>query len=162
MPQKRMVMVAALVAALTILAWAPSVLAGKVSNVRQDISQTVVNICNGEEVDLEGTGHYVISTTQNANRLSLKANVNIHLTGIGENTGSRYVFNQNSQQIKNFTVDTELTYPYVLTEKLRYRLVSQGSQGNDYLTAMFHMTVNANGNITAYIDTIDWECSPQK
>lgn len=157
MLKKRMMMVAALVVALAVLGLAPYAFAEKVTNVKQEFSGQVLNDCNNEIVDYAGTDHLVIHVTQTKKRLNFTANESIHITGLGETTGLSYVGNGNYHMTQNYTSDS-VNYPFVYTEKLKIRLVTQGSEVNEYMTFMFHMTVNANGETTAYIDSAAIEC----
>ena len=137
---------------LTTLSAAPA-LAEVTTNVRLPIAGTVINPCNGENVDYEGTVHVVLRTTvDGSGGIHLGGNANYHVTGVGQTTGAAYVGNQNEKITLNLVgASTE-------TQAITFRLISKGGADNFYITLRLHITVNANGDVTVVHGTASAEC----
>ena len=109
----------------------------------------------GEEVHSFGTIHRVIHVTENANgfHLTLHANPQ-NVTGTGEITGDTYqargtFTGQQNNVIPGTTVSIHDTF----------FLVGPGPDNNLKITTTYHLTINANGEITTESGTDSIECS---
>jgi hypothetical protein len=112
--------------------------------------------CNGDDVSVTGkisiVEHEFTSTDGTEH---FEARETVHGTGIGSPSGQNYIFNATASDEANVsTSDTgeETDVP------LRFQLIAQGGGENLYVTVFFHVTVDANGNITAYIDREEINC----
>jgi hypothetical protein len=116
------------------------------------------NACTGELINIiKGIWHIDLHYMTNGNRFTLidRSNVSgyklINLTTGVEYTGS-YISNT------NFTGDITGEYPIQLTEKTKILLTTPGNNNNGSYFADFHITINANGELTAFVDNFRGGC----
>src|SRR5215208_2313591 len=113
--------------------------------------------CTGEEVFIEGTMHTVANTTIDANgERHIKFHFNEQGQGEGESSGDKYVFHSVSNSHQNFTEDNA-NFTFSDTA----RLIRQGSATptDDFnLIFLVHVTINANGEVTADVAKFEPEC----
>ena len=105
----------------------------------------------GEIVSLSGTLHEVFHITFDANG---GVHVKIHdqpqaIRGFGQASGAKYQATGVTQQQSN-------TNP--LTFVNNFRIIGQGPGNNFLVHQVFHVTVNANGAVTALFDRASAEC----
>jgi hypothetical protein len=108
----------------------------------------------GESVQLSGTMHSLYHYTIDANGgVHIKwHNQPQNLTGVGLTTGDKYQGTGVTQDVGNTKVGE--TYTYVNN----FRMIGQGP-GNNYLVhETYHITINANGELTASVDNYKVEC----
>ena len=105
--------------------------------------------CTGEWVDNDFTVHVVETNSGHFH-------LNLHIEGIGETSGSRYVGN---------TIDNEFGHAlpdgnFLIDQVQNVRLVSQGKLPNSLVFAIhLHMVVDADGNvISGKIDINGGQC----
>jgi hypothetical protein len=105
----------------------------------------------GEVVDLSGMLHelfHVVSTP--GGRLQLKLHDQPQgISGTGETSGEKYQATGVTQQLSNTN-----TFTFVNN----FRIIGQGPDNNFLVHELFHVTVNANGEITAFVDGTSVEC----
>lgn len=108
----------------------------------------------GEEVYVSGTYRVTTQTTiDNRGGFHGKYQImSLSLEGIGLSTGTRYHGKDMYHDHLNGKVGS--TY----TAVGNFRLISQGSEGNLKWSYRFHITVNANGEVTAYVDRFRYTC----
>jgi hypothetical protein len=108
----------------------------------------------GEEVLLSGTLHDLFSITANsAGGFRVKQLDNPQgISGTGLTTGDKYQATGMTTSI--FTVKTGSTDTYVN----RFLIRGQGTDNDFLVRETFHVTVNANGELTAYVDNFSIEC----
>lgn len=108
----------------------------------------------GEEVRLAGMLSILTHVTIDA-RGGYHAKVQLRPQGVrgeGLTTGDRYVGTGVTQEQVNGTVGSQRTFVD------NYRIIGQGN-GNNYLVhETHHVTVNANGEVTAEVDNFSVEC----
>jgi hypothetical protein len=76
--------------------------------------------------------------------------------GTGVTTGSEYV----SQQTTNFTFNFPAsTLGSEQTITVMFNLIGQGQAPNEVLKGTFHVTVDASGNVTSFVDDFRVKCS---
>ena len=116
------------------------------------------NACTGELINIiKGTWHIDLHYITNGNRFTLidRSNVSgyklINLTTGVEYTGS-YVSNT------SFTGDITSEYPIQLTEKTKILLTTPGNDNNGSYFADLHITINSNGELTAFFDNFRGGC----
>lgn len=129
---------------------APSQAANQL-NLRFPISDTLFDPCTGEIVDLDGTAHVVADLTINDNHTSLMFHSNAVESGVGETTAASYRLLGNfSDHIEGSFVNGQFTQTTVIRN---LRLVTAGG-GNNYFAFddTFHVTVNANGDVSVEFD----------
>jgi hypothetical protein len=113
--------------------------------------------CTGEEVFIEGTMHTVAHTTIDANgERHIKFHFNIQGQGEGASSGDKYVFHSVSNSHQNFTEDNA-NFTFLDTANL----IRQGSAApaDDFkVKFLVHVTINANGEVTADVAKFEPEC----
>jgi hypothetical protein len=151
---KRSSLIAALAAVIAVASFAaltsPSRAANQ-SNLRFPISDTIFDPCTGELVDLSGTAHVVSALTINDNHGSLMFHSNAVESGVGETTGASYRLLANfSDHLEGSFVNGQFTQTTVIRN---LRLITAGGSNNAFaFDDTFHVTANANGNVTVEFD----------
>lgn len=110
----------------------------------------------GENVDLSGRLHTVISYTINRNRVSGAFHVQPQgINGVGETTGLRY----------RGTGVTEETFAGSFRNGENnnsfvnnFRIIGQGSGNNYIVHETLHFAINADGNVDVFHDNFSIEC----
>ena len=106
------------------------------------------DVCSGEYVHLSGIAHVVMSVTIDANSAHLIGLVNEHLDGNGLTTGARYVADAMAHVDSNVDIDP-VTNTGEATILISARINGQGSIPNTSEQQLVHVTVNANGIVSA-------------
>jgi hypothetical protein len=126
-----------------------------------DISILVFIPCanggSGEDVLLEGTLHETFHLGINGNRFQLKIIDNPQgLRGIGQVTGDKYQATGETQTMINDRtfVNGVFTESYINN----FKIIGQGPGNNFLIHENFHVTVNANGTVTALLDHLTADC----
>jgi hypothetical protein len=106
--------------------------------------------CTGEDVQLSGTIHLVSQTQPDGSEVG---HINYqNVSGVGLTSGTTY---------RASTVDTfrlEAPFPSDIHSVRSLRLISPGPEDDLLVMFLFHITVNANGEITAEIEDVNFEC----
>ena len=113
---------------------------------RIPVSETVGGLCSDEPIFVEGTLLTVVHTTIDANGGG-HTTFQFHIKGegVGLESGDKYVYNNLSRNEFNSTG------PFNETFTATFKVIRQGSVSTtDDLNAraVFHVTVNANGEVT--------------
>ncbi len=107
----------------------------------------------GEVVYLSGNLHELFHLTVNNNTYTLKTQFNPQgVSGYGTTTGAKYQGTGVSSNRFNFNAGEELTYIN------NFRIIGQGPGNNFLVHENTHITVNANGELTAFVDNYSVEC----
>jgi len=111
---------------------------------------------NGEDVTLTGTLHDLYHITINGNNFNVKQHDNPQgITGIGTVTGAKYQgTGETQQQFGGSFVNGH--YEGTLTNN--FRMIGQGPGNNFLVHETFHVTINANGTVTALLDHLTADC----
>ena len=119
--------------------------------------ETFVIACNGEEVFLSGELLLISHTTIDAHGAfhSEFTLVPRHVRGVGSLSGTQYKAVGGHRS--HFNEDSDFA-PFNFTNTDMFNLVSQG--GSDNLQGKFtiHVTVNANGEVTAEVENFSEKC----
>ena len=110
----------------------------------------------GELVIFEGNLHILFSSTINNNHVSGKFHFQPQgLTGTGTVTGDKYQATGVTQDMFSGSfINGQFEFTYVDN----FRIIGQGP-GNNYLVhENIHVTINANGVVTAFIDNLSVDC----
>ena len=118
----------------------------------RDLVLSFLNECNGEIVDITDHRVFDIFQVENANGFHLQFRVTDFGTGVGRNTGAEYRFNAVSLATFNGNAN-EIT-----TQFRDVVMVGQGQTPNLVIKEVVHIVVNANGDITADVDTLRIDC----
>ena len=108
----------------------------------------------GEVVTLSGDLHTLIRYTESASG-GIHAASHFQpqgISGVGETTGDKYQGTGVTQDEFNATVGVEETFVN------NFRIIGQGPGNNFLLQEVFHITFNANGSITAFVDKFSVDC----
>jgi len=130
------------------------------TNLKIPIQQTTFIPCAngglGENVNLNGPLHILIHLTINGNNFSSKTHYQPQgLSGYGEITGKKYQATGGTQEhISGSFVNGQYTGTYVNN----FRIIGQGAGNNLLVHENVHITLNANGTVTAYTDNFSVEC----
>jgi hypothetical protein len=108
----------------------------------------------GELVELSGTLHVLTHvTTDDQGGLHVKQHFQPQgISGVGLTTGDKYQGTGATQTEFNATAAFEQT------SVNNFRIIGQGPDNNLLVHATFHVTVNANGDVTTVVDNFSVEC----
>jgi hypothetical protein len=120
------------------------------------ISDQIFDVCNNEIVDFTGTLsiHTNVTTDANGNMHISSHGITI-ADAVGETTGFTYQFHSGVENETN--VDASFTTGE-FTLKQNDALIGQGQAPNLLFKGTNHMTVNANGVVTAFHVSGDFLC----
>jgi hypothetical protein len=111
---------------------------------------------NGEDVHLTGTIHTVIRTTINGNKVGIKTQSNPQgVSGVGLTSGDVYRGTGVTGETSNENV---AGFPETETFINNFRIIGPGRGNNFLVHENGHLTVNANGTATTFIDNFSIEC----
>ena len=108
----------------------------------------------GEDVDLSGTLHVLFRTTFDS-RGGFHSKFHFQpqgVSGTGLTTGDKYQATGVTQGTDNGKVGFESTFVN------NFRIIGQGPGNNFLVHGNFHFTINANGEVTAFVDNFRVEC----
>jgi len=110
----------------------------------------------GEVVTLNGSIHVLISTTVNANHISSDVHFQPQgLSGVGSVSGNKY----QGTGITRFSFEADVAgFPFIQTSVNNFKIIGQGPGNNFLVHENFHLTVNADGTLTANIDNFSASC----
>lgn len=107
--------------------------------------------CTGEDVEISGTIHLVNQTQADG---SLIGHFNyMDVTALGLTSGANYRVNAVDH------LRLSAPFPSDITSVQTFRLISRGSGSNLLIHATYHITINANGEMTASLDNLTTQCS---
>jgi len=116
------------------------------------------NLCNGDELQLQGTLHLVQQGefVEDAERQHVHGHLNSQkLTGIGVPSGTVYNVNFINNSIFNARVDGA----NITTLETMMNVVSRASGENFQIQTVLHTTINANGETTTQFQNFHVHCS---
>jgi hypothetical protein len=124
------------------------------------IDQEVIWDClgDGESILINGVIHIKGHVTYDANGIGHffgKENMQ-GVSGVGLLTGTKYQFIDSRMQLANDHLTTSNGKEAVFV--IATRVISHGPANNLRDQAVFHMIYNANGELTAYLDKITFDC----
>jgi len=111
-----------------------------------DVGQ-VFNQCTGEVFDNSFTAHQVETE-------SGPFHFNVHVVGIGETSGSRYV----GENVDNEFLHARPDGTFTVDQVLNVRVVSKGNLPNSWLTVRIHLVVDAEGNVISGTSDVAFGC----
>ena len=108
----------------------------------------------GEDVYLSGTLHILFETTiDSSGGFHTKSHFQPQgISGIGLTTGDKYQATGGTQDRFNGKVGSAYTFVN------NFKIIGQGAGNNFLVHENYHVTVNANGEVTAYVDNFSVEC----
>jgi hypothetical protein len=137
-------------------------MAAVTSNVVIPLETTAYVPCanngSGEIIDLTGNLHAMfVTNTSNSGNVTLKYHFNPQgVSGVGRTTGA--IYNATGVTQSTTTYDGITGYPFETTYINNYRLIGKGTAANYSVHSTFHITINANGTVTALVDNTNVNC----
>jgi opacity protein-like surface antigen len=121
---------------------------------KQTTTTTVVipNACTLENVEFALTEHFTYQVTSNGNTAHVAMHVNMAGTGAGETSGANYTINGTEQM--DFQIAVGMGISYVQ----HANVIGRGNVPNFKVHATIHVTVDANGNVTALVTNFTGTC----
>lgn len=118
-----------------------------VTTTRQEVTFAQATPCTGELITFTGEIHGIFRTTSldESGRFQEIFHIQFHGKGTGD-SGTEYIFNDEITQDANGQVGMENTFVQ------SFNIIAKGSAPNLTLFMQGHMTVNANGSVTAFFD----------
>ncbi len=110
----------------------------------------------GEVVTLSGNLHLLVSTTVNANHISFDMHIQPQgISGVGSVTGNKY----QGTGITRLSFEADVVaFPFIQTSVNNFKIIGQGPDNNFLVHENIHITVNANGTVTASVDNFSMSC----
>jgi hypothetical protein len=106
--------------------------------------------CTGEDVELSGTIHLVSQLQSDGSEVG---HINYQgVSGVGLTSGTTY----RASSVDNFRLAAP--FPSDITSVRSLRLISPGPEDDLLVRFLFHITVNANGEITAEVEDVNIKC----
>ena len=107
--------------------------------------------CTAEVVEISGTIHVV-------NQIQADGSVMGHfnyqdVTGLGLTSGDTY----RVSAVDNIRLSAP--FPSSITSVQSFHLISRGSSGNLLVQVSYHITVNGNGQVQAFIEALSMQCT---
>jgi hypothetical protein len=108
----------------------------------------------GELVTLSGYLHVLIQITENnGGGFHVKTHFQPQgISGVGTVTGDKYQATGVTQDELNVAAGVEETFIN------NFRIIGQGPGNNLLIHETFHITINANGDVTVFVDNVSAEC----
>jgi len=154
---KRMKMIWGSILATLMFLFSLSISSGSVSALGAASTEMPIHFirsadCSGEDVEISGTIHMVNKTLADG---SVIGQFNYQdVTGVGLTSGITYRVSAVDQ------VRLAAPFPSSISSVQSFHLISNGSSSNLIVQVLYHVTVNANGEVTASIDSLSMQCTP--
>jgi hypothetical protein len=103
--------------------------------------------CTGEYFDNDFNAHFVETD-------SGPSHFNVHVEGIGETSGSRYV----GENMDNEFFHARPDGTFLIDQVLKVRVVSHGNLPNSWLTVRTHLVVDSDGNVISGTSDFSFGC----
>ena len=107
--------------------------------------------CTGEVVEISGTIHMLNQTQTDGSVIGHFNYQNV--SGAGLTTGVVYRVTAVDD------VRLRAPFPSSISSVQSFRLISRGAESNLLVTVLYHITVDANGEMTASIDDLNMQCT---
>lgn len=125
------------------------------SNDKVDVIFGAFVPCSGEFLTLEGRLHFTDHITFNDNNYNFKSHAQpMNLMGVGTQ-GNKYV---GTGVTKSGDTGSWDGFPWNYTYVNNFRMIGQGQAPNYMVHETRHVTVNANGELTSFVDNYRVTC----
>jgi hypothetical protein len=127
------------------------------SQITVPVVETIFNPCTGEQLDVSGNIHFLVSMTVNSNTSFFTLTVNNdEVVATGETTGNTY----RDQGVGTFSESSSnFGFPVEFTAENNSELIgTKSTAGRALLEETLHVTINANGTMTAFVDNFSLKC----
>ena len=140
-----------------ILAIAPGAQAAVQVNTSIPFDVSLFLPCNNDTVDASGFVHEVSALTINGNHFSVVSHFSAQgITGTSETTGAKYQGTGVTDDMFGGSFTNGQSRETFIN---RFDFIGQGSAPNSITHETFHVTVNANGTVTAFFDNVTVSCA---
>ena len=147
--------VACLTTILALLLTAPA-LAEVTTNIQVPLDMYVFVPCVPEMIHITGELHILLTVTVTPNTLHFTSHFQpMGVSGVGLTTGDKYQGTGVTRQSVNVN---GVVYPYNYTYVNNFRMIGQGPGNNFMVHQNVHLTINANGEVTAQVDNLKITC----
>jgi hypothetical protein len=131
-------------------------------NERLPFAYTTYHSCTNEEISIEGTQHLIFFTNEDANGgFHFKGHNNLQGTAVSV-SGAKYVIQESLNNHNNYDFDvvSESASNFTMTDS--FHMIRQGpattTEDEIAVKVVFHVTVNANGEVTSVVDQYEAVC----
>jgi hypothetical protein len=120
------------------------------------VDEIVYSDCAGEDIHFTGSFHVASHTTVDANGIAhVHITANDHnVSGVGLSSGTKY----RRVGATNQTYKFDGSLPLNVSVTNSFNFIGQGANNNFLLISSFHFTINANGEMTGFVDNFRLEC----
>jgi hypothetical protein len=108
--------------------------------------------CTDEVVEISGTVHLVNQVQTDGSVIGHFNYQNV--SGVGLTSGTTY----QTSAVDHFRLSAP--FPSSVSSMQSFRLIGRGFESNLLVTVLYHVTVNANGEVAASIDDLSMQCTP--
>lgn len=156
---KRKLIAVVLAATLALVLVMPTQ-AAVTTNLWTPVSASIPNACVGEWIDLEGEIHWVTSVTwDETGGYHVAIHVNrANVKGTGQSSGAKYIFNGGKNDTYNVSSELPPQEPWERTVVIRQHMVGTGGANSGTLYTIYHVTFNANGELTVVFTNAHFSC----
>jgi hypothetical protein len=107
--------------------------------------------CTGEMVEISGTIHMVNQIQEDG---SVMGHFNyLNVGGVGLTSGNTYQTNAADH------IRLSAPFPSSINSVRSFLLISRGSSSNLLIHVAYHITIDENGKMTAFIEDLDMQCT---
>jgi hypothetical protein len=112
----------------------------------------------GEDVQLSGPLHMLFHVTISAgDKIIIKSHFQPQgISGVGRTTGDKYRATGVTQETTTF--DSIDGFPFVTSFVNNFKIIGRGPGNNFLVHENFHVTINANGEVTVFVDNFKFDC----
>jgi hypothetical protein len=126
-----------------------------IQNERVPFTTEYADPCNGEIIAFEGFLHNLIhETADGSGGFHAAVGYNLTVRGVGQTTGATYTGTEASSDAFNI----KPPYPVNETFTIHTNVIGQGQAPDFRAHLTFHVTVNANGNLTVIFEKFRAVC----
>jgi hypothetical protein len=123
-----------------------------------ELTGNIPATCAGEVIPASGTFHVVMHMTETPSGMTSSVfHINLHGSGVGEDTGLQYQWMQTTTTVFNFRGDSSAG-PTEFTSDIFVHVISEGNENDFFRHSHVHTTINALGEMTAHTDFFEREC----
>jgi hypothetical protein len=114
------------------------------------VSGSTWNNCADEFIDFSGIGHVQVHGVISNNKITYILHYNASgVKGYGRTTGTEYVTTQAFNYSNTYNFNTQ----YVYQQRSTINFIAKGKDGSFTVEDNWHLTVNANGDVTFFFTT---------
>ena len=146
---------AAWIMAIAIIASFQVIIRAQTSHVQLPLAETMVS-CTGEPVAITGTIDVSVQTTFDG---SGGSHHKFHMVskgkGVGAVTETKYVYSEeDNQELSESGPSDQTSFSW----EINHLLISSSSEEDFFAKLTLHLTINANGVLTAFVDKVEADC----